>query len=50
VDFGVPCSGNSGRLLDQASRNEAHEKCFHIMCFVIAVMFHGPNFMGVSQT
>jgi hypothetical protein len=50
VDFWVPCSGNSGCLLDQASGNESHEKCFHNTSFLMAVMFHGPSFMGVPQT
>jgi hypothetical protein len=49
VDFWVPCSGNSGCLPNQASGDEAHEKCFHNTSLVMAVTFRGPSFMGVSQ-
>jgi hypothetical protein len=46
VDFLGGCSGNSGCLPNQASGNEVHEKCFHNTRFVMAVMLHGPSFMG----
>jgi hypothetical protein len=50
VDIWVPCSRNSGCLLNQTSGNAPREKCFHNTSFVMAVMLHGPSFMGVSQT
>jgi hypothetical protein len=46
VDFWVPRSSNSGCLQNQASGNEAHEKCFYYMSCLMAVMFHVPSFMG----
>jgi hypothetical protein len=50
MDLWVPCSGNSGCLHNQASGNGAHDKCFYNTSFHMAVMFHGPNFMGVPSS
>jgi hypothetical protein len=41
VNFRVPSSGNSACEHIQTSRNEAHEKCFHNLSFLEAIMFHG---------